>query len=338
MNTDPQIDTLLYPLRSEMTGGVTGWQSVLCVGVAEPLPIDELIGAEITYVQGFRPDFLKLQRSGCDVVPKVPDRGDFDAVLVRLGRHRGQNEAWLVEARNLVNEDGLILAGGGKTDGAVSLRKRIAKAGIAVDHASLNHGAVFWFKAAGSAALSDLVSPSVTTVEGRFVTAPGMFSHGKIDEGSRLLAQYLPDDLTGDIADFCAGWGYLSAQVAERSSCIDSLHLYEADYASIEAAKSNVQASEGLQTEFFWHDLVNEPVNHRYNAIVMNPPFHTGRKAEPELGIRLIEVAYDALENKGQLLLVANLQLPYENALKSKFRNVETVVEDVRYKVLKATR
>ena len=39
-----------------------------------------------------------------------------------------------------------------------------------------------------------------------------MFSHGRIDPGSRLLAEALPADLSGKVADFCAGWGYLSAE------------------------------------------------------------------------------------------------------------------------------
>lgn len=338
MNADPQIETLLYPLRSEMIGDAEGWQNILCIGLSEPLTIEELISAKLTYAQGFRPDFLKLQRAGCYVVPELPKRGGYDAVLVRLGRHRGQNEAWLAEARKLVKKDGLILASGGKTDGAVSLRKRIAKAGMAIDYASLNHGVVFWFDAAGAAALSDLAPTSATPVEGRFVTAPGMFSHGKIDSGSRLLAQHLPDSLSGVVADFCAGWGYLSSRIAEQCPGVETLHLYEADHASLQAAKTNLQALNSVKVEFFWHDLFGEPLDQHYDAIVMNPPFHTGRKAEPELGIRLIEVAHDALRDRGHLLLVANRQLPYETTLKSQFGSVNTVVEDAHYKVLIAVR
>ena len=46
-------------------------------------------------------------------------------------------------------------------------------------------------------------------VDGRFRTAPGMFSHDRIDAGSRLLAECLPETAKGAAADFGAGWGYL---------------------------------------------------------------------------------------------------------------------------------
>ena len=49
-------------------------------------------------------------------------------------------------------------------------------------------------------------------------TAPGMFSHDRVDR--RLGAcspTHLPADLSGTVADFCAGWGYLAAEVARRA-------------------------------------------------------------------------------------------------------------------------
>jgi hypothetical protein len=42
-----------------------------------------------------------------------------------------------------------------------------------------------------------------------------MFSHDRIDAGSELLASRLPNDFKGDVADFGAGWGYLSVELAE---------------------------------------------------------------------------------------------------------------------------
>ena len=32
------------------------------------------------------------------------------------------------------------------------------------------------------------------------------------------------------VADFCAGWGYLAAEVAQRSTGLSGLDLYEADF------------------------------------------------------------------------------------------------------------
>ena len=101
----------------------------------------------------------------------------------------------------------------------------------------------------------------------------------------------------------------------------------------------NVAANGGGATaRFHWHDLASEPVETRYDAIVMNPPFHTGRAAEPGIGQGLIAVAARALRKGGRLVLVANRQLPYEKPLAAAFAKVDKIVEDRGFKVLSATR
>ena len=57
---------------------------------------------------------------------------------------------------------------------------------------------------------------------------------------------------------------------------------------SLEAAKANLAERRASTPGFFWHDLLAEPVERRYDAIVMNPPFHQGRAAEPEIGAGMI--------------------------------------------------
>ena len=55
------------------------------------------------------------------------------------------------------------------------------------------------------------------------------------------------------------------------------------------------------------------------DAVVMNPPFHEGRKADPELGQAFIEAAAGMLGAKGKLYMVANRHLPYEETLERLF-------------------
>ena len=144
------------------------------------------------------------------------------------------------------------------------------------------HGIVFWFRRPDNVAeiLAALREGNgETVVDGRFRTAPGMFSHDRIDAGSRLLAENLPVDLSGTGCRFLRGLGLRgrgsSAPGARKSRQLD---LYEADFASIEAAKANL-ADQPVAKNFFWHDLLGEPVAEHYDAIVMNPPFHKTRAA-----------------------------------------------------------
>lgn len=292
-------------------------------------------GAKITAVQGFRPAFLALKAQGVDVAPE-PEGTDFDLALVLAGRHRGQNEGWIAQAWNRLKPNGLIVVAGTKDDGIDSLRKRVS-ASLEIDGAlSKYHGVVFWLRKGKQAAMP-FAELAQTTIDGRFVTAPGMFSSGKIDQGSKLLADNLPDNLKGDAADFCAGWGYLSVELLNRCPAIASVELFEADYASLEAAHRNL-AHASVPSGFNWTDLAAETVGRRFDVIVMNPPFHQTRAAEPDLGKKMIDAAAKALKPGGQLFVVANRGLPYEAEMKRVLREPRELARDSVFKVLWARR
>jgi 16S rRNA (guanine1207-N2)-methyltransferase len=163
-----------------------------------------------------------------------------------------------------------------------------------------------------------------------------MFSFDRIDAGSKLLAANLPDDLKGNVADFCAGWGYLAAEILQRSQGLTALDLYEADFDALEAARLNVHGA--IEPRFFWTDLLTEAVERRYDAIAMNPPFHSGRAAEPGIGAGMIRAASKALKPGGRLFMVANRQLPYEQVLSAAFASHAEIARDGMFKVLSARR
>ena len=297
--------------------------------------------AQLVAIQGFRPDFLSLKRAGVDARPK-PEGRDHDVALILLGRHRGQNEGWLREALHRTRAGALIVVAGTRQEGVDSLRKRLSGM-IRLDGVlSKHHGIVFWFSRppdGGLAELDVMQAPEAMRVEDRYETAPGMFSHDRTDPASRLLAENLPKAVTGRVADFGAGWGYLAGEVLKRDGGITGLDLYEADFASLEAAKRNLAgAAADVPVGYAWRDLLQEPVERKYDLVVMNPPFHHGRAAEPGIGQGMIRAASAALKPGGRLLLVANRGLPYEAALAAGFSSSGEVCRDERFKVLWAKR
>jgi 16S rRNA G1207 methylase RsmC len=84
---------------------------------------------------------------------------------------------------------------------------------------------------------------------------------------------------------------------------------------------------------FHWHD-VTTGLPETYDAILMNPPFHTGQHADVDLGRAFLSVAAASLKRNGKLLLVANRQLPYEPLLDSLRLAWRKVAEDGTYKVI----
>jgi 16S rRNA (guanine1207-N2)-methyltransferase len=330
------LKTLFYPFETEALPLPRKDARVLFLG-AEPgfrLPVG--FDAALHLVQGFRPHFRALQASGYTVTPRVEGQG-YDMALVLAGRHRGQNELRIAEAIERVAPGAPVIVAGSKDDGIDSLRKRINALAPLDSHLPKHHGVAFWFRQGDSEAVATLRAGNPgLVVEGGFKTAPGMFSFDRIDAGSKLLVASLPDDLKGNVADFCAGWGYLAAEALQRSRSLTALDLYEADFEALEAARMNVHGA--VEPRFFWIDLLAEAVERRYDAIVMNPPFHSGRAAEPGIGAGMIRAASKALKPGGRLFMVANRQLPYEQVLSASFASHAEIARDGLFKVLSARR
>ncbi len=335
--SDDAARTLLHPFR---TGGLpapgTGVRA-LFVGARPGFELPEDFAAGLTLVQGFRPDFLALERQGHAVRPE-PEGDGYDLALVLAGRHRAETDARIADALRRLAPGGMLVAAAAKEDGGDSLRKRWTALLPEAEHLSKHHGVVFWGKR--PVTLPEDAAQETTTVDGRFTTASGMFSHGEVDAASRMLADALPADIKGAVADFGAGWGYLAARVAERLDRVSTLHLYEADFASCAAARANLAPIAGSRAvEIVWADVTAEKPLQRYDAIVMNPPFHgLGRKADPAIGAAMIAAASAALKPGGRLFMVANRQLPYEAALKKGFGAVEELPGDGRFKLFAARR
>ncbi|MBZ9796683.1 class I SAM-dependent methyltransferase [Mesorhizobium sp. ES1-4] len=331
------LKTLFHPFEAAAVSVPGKGERILFLGAEPSLHLPTGFEAALHLVQGFRPHFRALQAAGFTVTPQPAGDG-FDAALVLAGRHRGQNELRVAEAIECVAEGGLIIVAGGKEDGIASLRKRVGDLVPLDGHLPKYHGIAFWLHRPvdmQAAAALRAANPALL-VGDRFHTAPGMFSFDRVDAGSKLLVDNLPGDLRGSAADFCAGWGYVAAEMAARSPGLSALDLYEADFDALEAARGNLGNT--VARGFFWTDLLAEPVQHRYDVIAMNPPFHRSRAAEPEIGAGMIRAAAKALKPGGRLFMVANRQLPYEPVLSAAFASHAELARDGMFKVHVARR
>jgi 16S rRNA (guanine1207-N2)-methyltransferase len=330
--TRDALKTLFHPFVTDAVPMPGEGERVLFLGAEAGNARPESFDADITFVQPFRPLFRGLRENA---FPE-PEGEDYDGALVLCGKHRGDNENRIAEALARVKVGGLIVVAGGKEDGIQPLRTMLLKLGITLDYAPKYHGVAIWFARPEDAsnAIKALRKPTVT-VEGRFQAAPGMFSHDRIDAGSELLASRFPSDFDGNVADFGAGWGYLSVMLAEKSPRVHRIDLFEADYRALEFAKQNLAHNcPDLEARFFWQDLGAEPPKEKYDLVIMNPPFHEAQAADPELGKAMIRTAAGALKQGGRLMMVANRGLPYEPVLAEGFREYGETCRNAKFKVL----
>ncbi len=279
-------------------------------------------------ITGMRPDFEDFEARGftCDVVPE----GRYGAALIAIPRAKAEARALIALAASVT--DGPVIVDGTKTDGIESVLKDMRKRTTVSGPISKAHGKLFWLDA--TADLSDWVPGARPLVEDRFVTAPGVFSADGIDPASRYLADHLPPQIGAHVVDLGAGWGYLSARVLDRDS-IAQIELVEANHTALECARQNVTDP---RARLHWADALRWEPDARPDTVIMNPPFHTGRSADPKLGTAFIAAAARMLKPQGQLWLVANRHLPYERSLAETFAETVEIAGDTKFKLLHARR
>ncbi len=289
-----------------------------------------LAEAQLRIATGFRPDHDAFAQAGFSV-STTPVAAPV--ALVCLPRARAEGLMLIAEAISLGAQ--LVLVDGQKTDGIEAVMKAVRGRVALQGSLSKAHGKLFWFAPEG-ADFSDwhAVEQEVTDPElGRFRTLPGVFSADGVDPGSALLAQHLPETLPARIADLGAGWGYLAAACLARKG-VEALHLIEAEARALDLARINIADP---RAQFHWADACSFSLPEPMGGIVMNPPFHTGRKAEPALGLAFIAAAARALGPRGRLWMVANRHLPYEGALAQLFNNHEILTETSVFRVWQAS-
>jgi 16S rRNA (guanine1207-N2)-methyltransferase len=286
--------------------------------------------------QSFRPEFLRLKQAGWRVVPRL-DSGTYAQGLLLLTKHKEENFANIARAWSLLEPGGTLVCAGSNDDGASSVERQVGKTLGLAGSLSKFHCRVFWSSRGereppGYWHKLAMLQP---VGDGSWRSQPGIFSWDHVDDGSTLLARHLPDDLSGHIADFGCGWGYLGREILNRGPALTSLDLIDAEHRALEAARANIVDP---RASFHWLDLANEPAPATYDVVVCNPPFHAGRAAQPTLGQAVIVAAARALRAGGRLLMVANRSLPYEPQLKANFASVATLADNNKFRVTLAMR
>ncbi|MBN8264904.1 MAG: class I SAM-dependent methyltransferase [Xanthomonadales bacterium] len=349
MRSDPRdhaLDALLHPFDA----GLLPWsvQGALFLRAREGAALHARGLRGIAVTQPFKPEADRLQRVGADVFDEAAlPAASFPLVLVLPPRQREEARALLARACATVAPGGRVVMAVANDEGAKSREADLRQLAGTVATASKHHCRVCWtapgaaFDAALLAQWQGADAPrwqaSTAVPGGRFRTRPGVFAWDRVDAASAMLAAALPADLRGRVADFGAGWGYLSMQVRARCPQVASLDLYEADARALALAGDNL-ADAGLPVRLHWHDVA-QGVDERFDAIVCNPPFHAlGRGERPDIGRAFIAAAARALKPRGQLWLVANRHLPYEQALGDGFADVRTIAQDGGFKVVQAVK
>jgi 16S rRNA (guanine1207-N2)-methyltransferase len=166
------------------------------------------------------------------------------------------------------------------------------------------------------------------------VTLPGVFSYGKLDEGTRMLLDTLPGHKAKAILDWGCGSGVIGL-VAATMYPESRIDMVDSNALAIEATKRTLKLHNLTDVKVWASDIFSDITN-TYDLILANPPFHSGIATDYHMVEQFIAQTKNHLNPHGALRIVANTFLRYSPLLKKQFDKVEVLSESKSYKVYEA--
>ena len=296
-------------------------------------------GKNLVCQQSFKPEYELLEKRGFSPVTEFT--GKVDLCLCLGSRQRDENFIQFANGIDALSEGGTFLCCLPKELGAGRFERELKRVGGESILFVKNHCRVFGLKRSGpldEAVLAEwrALAELRPIPETKLLSRPGIFGWDKIDQGSKLLVSQLPE-LIGVVGDLGSGYGFLAQHVLQRGAALQELHLFEAEKLALDASQQSFAFHERAEKiRYHWHDVCAGLPKIKFDAIVCNPPFHSGKQVNVTLGEKFIVAAAGALKKEGQLYMVANSTLPYERTLQKHFRSFTQLAAERGFKVLQA--
>ncbi|MBK9078171.1 MAG: class I SAM-dependent methyltransferase [Hyphomicrobium sp.] len=241
----------------------------------------------------------------------------------------------LALALRALTPGGTLLAFAANTKGGTRIADELTAFGCVVDVSHKRRNQIIHTKRPATATgLDDAIaagSPQLLAGLGLW-SQPGLFNWDRIDPGSQLLLDHLPQ-FDGHGADLGCGIGVL-ARAVRHGTDQPRMTLIDIDQRALAMARRNVPG-DGVTT--LWADVrTARDLPTALDFIVTNPPFHDAGEEDKALGQAFISKAAGMLKPDGALWLTANRHLPYEATLKPLFETVEPIADAHGFKIYAA--
>jgi 16S rRNA (guanine1207-N2)-methyltransferase len=308
-----------------------------------PAELSELLPPEhVAARTTFKPDHDALIRRGYTLLALDAPLPSSPLTIVFAPRQRDEMRAVFARAMEAAPEGGVVLCCLANTQGARTAEEHLESLAGETQSLSKHKCRAFWAVKRGASFNSATARKWIEAdqpqwiEDGAFWSRPGLFSWDRIDPGTDLLADSIPESIEGLGADFGAGAGLIACEVLEHCPKVSAMHLYEAEHRALAVMQANL--ADSRTHEIHWADVTQDVPSARYDFVVMNPPFHLGRADANSIGQAFILAAARALKPSGALWMVANRHLPYEATLTAAFKGHQLIEDTGGYKIIRAER
>lgn len=276
----------------------------------------------------------------CAAVPAGHER--HRTVIVFHPKEKALADFLLFLGRSRLAEGGVLWLVGENKGGIRATEKRLKGAGIAVTKLdSARHCQLLCIapKTAGAPfQLEDWLEVLALEVGDdtlAVASLPGVFSAGRLDEGTDLLLGTLTAPMAGRVLDMGCGAGVIGATLKRRNPGIE-LEMVDSHAMAVVASEWTLREND-LVARVHASDGFSE-VKGTFDWIISNPPFHDGIATDYRFTEKFITDAKWFLKAGGRLRIVANAHLTYVPLIEGAFGNCRTVTETTRFRVYEAVR
>ena len=161
--------------------------------------------------------------------------------------------------------------------------------------------------------------------EHSLLSKPGVYGWKKIDKGSEQLTSRLSTMLNTqlplgslELLDLGCGSGYLALAAAGPETAITATD----NNAGAKIATLGTLQNAGFKARFEYSNA-GEELNHQFDLILCNPPFHSGFGVDYDLTARFSRNAARLLKHEGRACFVVNQHVPLKRIASNYFDSVE---------------
>ncbi len=163
---------------------------------------------------------------------------------------------------------------------------------------------------------------------------PGIFGWQKLDAGSTFLIDHLAEVFPAPphrVLDLGCGYGYLTLMAA-RAWPAAHFTATDNNIAAVEACRRNLHDA-GIDGDALCSDA-GSGIDGDFDAILCNPPFHSGFDVDGDLTDRFLAATARLLAPGGRALFVVNQFIGLETRAQRLFRSVETIARNRGFKLV----
>lgn len=271
----------------------------------------------------------------------------FDQVVIETPKSRVRARAWLIQAWRALRQGGILTMAGANQEGihAISKDAKALFGNAQVLGYKKGCRVVQCTKSSHTNLPAWALEPGLTPDRWhefdvqlgehifRVRTLAGVFSFRHVDEGTRLLLDYLSTiSLYGEtVLDLGCGYGILGLEAARLGAAW--VDLSDIDFPSIACAQENLALNQIHNANAFGADLLDFAIPGRYSIILSNPPFHTGKAVNYQVAETLIVHAHHILPPGGRLILVANRFIRYDRLASQVFGKTRIIAQTNKYQI-----